>query len=170
VEHTGTDDGVFLTVNTAGKALGVAGAFVAGPDWAIDFLIQRSRTFIFSTAPPPPVAAALEASMDVIRDDPERRLQLLAKSEMLRHLLRNAGLDIALSGSQIIPVIVGDNQRATRAAEELQHDGFDVRALRPPTVPSGTARLRVTVNVALDESTLRRFATTLGKVCSTVCS
>jgi 8-amino-7-oxononanoate synthase len=170
VEHTCTDDGVFLTVNTAGKALGVAGAFVAGPDWAIDFLIQRSRTFIFSTAPPPPVAAALEASMDVIRDDPERRLQLLAKSEMLRHLMRNAGLDIALSRSQIIPVILGDNHRATHAAEELQHEGFDVRALRPPTVPAGTARLRVTVNVALGESTLHRFATTLGRVCSTVCS
>jgi 8-amino-7-oxononanoate synthase len=170
VEHTGTNDGVFLTINTAGKALGVAGAFVAGPEWAIDFLIQRARPFIFSTAPPPPVAAALEASMDVIRDEPERRLQLLAKSTLLRQIIGDAGLDIPSSGSQIIPVILGENQRASRAAEELQHEGFDVRALRPPTVPAGTARLRVTVNVGLDESTLRRFALALEKVCSTVCS
>jgi len=170
VEHTGTDDGVFLTVNTAGKALGVAGAFVAGPDWAVDFLIQRSRSFIFSTAPPPPVADALEASLDIIRDEPERRNQLLAKSRLLRRILGDSGLDIPSSGSQIIPVILGTNKRATQAADELQHEGFDVRALRPPTVPAGTARLRVTVNVSLEESTLHRFATTLGKVCSTVCS
>jgi len=170
VEHTATEDAVFLTINTAGKALGVAGAFVAGPAWAIDFLIQRARPFIFSTAPPPSVAAALEASMDVIRDEPERRLQLLETSDLLRRLLAEAGLDIPPSNSQIIPVILGDNRRASLAAEELQREGFDVRALRPPTVPAGTARLRVTVNVALEESTLRRFASALGKVCSTVCS
>ena len=169
-EHTGTTDGVFLTINTAGKALGVAGAFVAGPHWAIDFLIQRARPFIFSTAPPPPVAAALEASLDVIRDEPERRIQLLAKSGELRRFLREGGLDISSSGSQIIPVILGDNQRATHAAEELQHEGYDVRAMRPPTVPVGTARLRVTVNVQIEESTLRSFALALGKVCSGVYS
>jgi len=170
VEYTGTEYAVFLTINTAGKALGVAGAFVAGPVWAIDFLIQRARPFIFSTAPPPPVAAALEASLDVIRDEPERRLQLLARSALLRSLLGESGLDTPSSNSQIIPVILGDNQRACNAAQELQREGFDVRALRPPTVPAGTARLRVTVNVGLEESTLRRFALALGKVCSTVCS
>jgi 8-amino-7-oxononanoate synthase len=170
VEHTGTGDGVFLTVNTAGKALGVAGAFVAGPAWAIDFLIQRARSFIFSTAPPPPVAAALEASLDAIRDEPERRIQLLEKCALLRRLLSDSGLEIPSSNSQIIPVVLGDNQRACSAADALQREGFDVRALRPPTVPIGTARLRVTVNVGLDESTLRRFALALGKICSTVCS
>jgi 8-amino-7-oxononanoate synthase len=170
VEHTGTGDGTFLTINTAGKALGVAGAFVSGPLWAIDFLIQRARPFIFSTAPPPPVAAALEASLDVIRDEPERRIQLLAKSALLRRLLREYGMDISLTGSHIIPVILGDNQRATHAAEVLQREGFDVRAMRPPTVPPGTARLRVTVNVGIEESTLRSFASALEKVCSTVYS
>ena len=170
VEHTGADEDVFLTINTAGKALGVAGAFVAGPEWAIDFLIQRARPFIFSTAPPPPVAAALEASLDVIRDEPERRHRLLAKSDLLRRTLDDTGLDIPASKSQIIPVILGDNQRASRAAEELQGEGFDVRALRPPTVPAGKARLRVTVNAGLDESTLLQFALALGKVCSAVCS
>ncbi|HET9129759.1 MAG TPA: 8-amino-7-oxononanoate synthase, partial [Terriglobia bacterium] len=168
VEHTSTNDGVFLTINTAGKALGVSGAFVAGPDWAIDFLIQRARPFIFSTAPPPPVAAALEASLDVIRDEPERRALLLEKSALLRQLLRENGFDIPASGSQIIPIILGDNQRATHAAHELQREGFDVRALRPPTVPTGSARLRITVNAGIEESILRNFALALGKLCSTV--
>jgi 8-amino-7-oxononanoate synthase len=170
VEHIGREDQVFLTINTAGKALGVSGAFVAGPQWAIDFLIQRARPFIFSTAPPPPVAAALEASLDVIRDEPERRLRLLENACRLRRLLDDSGLNIPVSNSQIIPVVLGDNQRATYAAEELQREGFDVRALRPPTVPAGTARLRVTVNAGLDESTLIRFALALKKICSTVCS
>jgi 8-amino-7-oxononanoate synthase len=170
VEHIGREDQVFLTINTAGKALGVSGAFVAGPQWAIDFLIQRARPFIFSTAPPPPVAAALEASLDVIRDEPERRLRLLENACRLRRLLDDSGLNIPVSNSQIIPVVLGDNQRATYAAEELQREGFDVRALRPPTVPAGTARLRVTVSAGLDESTLIRFALALKKVCSTVCS
>ncbi len=170
VEYSGDDDRVFLTINTAGKALGVAGAFVAGPEWAIDFLIQRARPFIFSTAPPPPVAAALEASLDVIRDEPERRLRLLENTWRLRRLLDDSGLNIPVSNSQIIPVILGNNQRASQAAEELQREGFDVRALRPPTVPAGTARLRVTVNAGLDESTLIRFALALKRVCSTVCS
>jgi 8-amino-7-oxononanoate synthase len=170
VEHIGREDQVFLTINTAGKALGVSGAFVAGPQWAIDFLIQRARPFIFSTAPPPPVAAALEASLDVIRDEPERRLRLLENACRFRRLLDDSGLNIPVSNSQIIPVVLGDNQRATYAAEELQREGFDVRALRPPTVPAGTARLRVTVNAGLDESTLIRFALALKKICSTVCS
>jgi 8-amino-7-oxononanoate synthase len=162
-------DRIFLTINTAGKALGVAGAFVAGPEWAIDFLIQRARPFIFSTAPPTPVAAALEASLDLIRDEPQRRRSLLAHSDLLRRMLDDTGLKIPASNSQIIPVILGDNQRASQAAEELQREGFDVRALRPPTVPVGTARLRVTVNAGLDESTLLQFALALRKVCSTVC-
>jgi 8-amino-7-oxononanoate synthase len=170
VEHTGIEDGVFITINTAGKALGVAGAFAAGPAWAMNFLIQRARPFIFSTAPPPPVAAALEASLDIIRDEPERRGLLLSKSALLRRLLYEAGLGMQTPNSQIIPVLLGENSRACHAAEELQREGFDVRALRPPTVPAGTARLRVTVNVGLDESSLRRFALALGRICSTVCS
>jgi 8-amino-7-oxononanoate synthase len=169
VEETGTAENVFLTVNPAGKALGVAGAFVAGPHWAIDFLIQRARPFIFSTAPPPPIAAALEASLTVIGSEPELRQQLLARCALLGRLLAEAGIQTQTPVSQIFPVILGTNDRACNAAAELQQEGFDVRALRPPTVPAGTARLRVTVNIGLDETTLRRFALSLEKICSTVC-
>ncbi len=146
---------VFLSVSTAGKALGVSGAFVAGPAWAIEFLVQRARPFIFSTAPPPAVAPALEASLDVIESEPERRSRLLELSAYLRTRLDLAG------DSPIIPVILGSNERAVAVATRLQEEGFDVRAIRPPTVPEGTARLRITVNVNLTETILDRFVEAL---------
>jgi 8-amino-7-oxononanoate synthase len=158
VEQTGVDDAVFITINTAGKALGVGGAFVAGPGWAVDYLIQRARAFIFSTAPPPPVAAALDASLTIIDSEPERRQRVIESSALLRRLLIEAGIDVGRSDSQIIPIILGDNDRACTVAAGLQQDGFDVRAIRPPSVPQGTARLRVSVNANLDEPTLVRFA------------
>jgi 8-amino-7-oxononanoate synthase len=146
---------VFVSVNTAGKALGVAGAFVAGSETAIEYLIQRARPFIFSTAPPPALAAALEASLEVIAKEPERRERLLARSAQLRARLSMEGR------SQIIPVVLGENERALRVARTLQAAGFDVRAIRPPTVPEGTARLRISVNQGLSKIALERFADAL---------
>ena len=146
---------VFVSINTAGKALGVSGAFVAGPADAIEYLIQRARPFIFSTAPPPAIAAALEASLEVIVNEPERRERLLARARYLRKRLGLAG------DSPIIPIIIGGNERAVAIARELQAAGFDVRAIRPPTVPAGTARLRVTVNQGLSEEVLDRFVEAL---------
>lgn len=146
---------VFLSINTAGKALGVSGAFVAGSSDAIEYLIQRARTFIFSTAPPPAVAAALSASLEIIANEPERRERLLARA---RYLRRQLGLE---GDSPIIPVIIGENERAVAVAGELQAAGFDVRAIRPPTVPAGTARLRITVNQGLSEEVLDRFVEAL---------
>jgi 8-amino-7-oxononanoate synthase len=176
VEQTHTDAGVFVTVNTAGKALGVSGAFAAGPAWAIDYLIQRARPFIFSTAPPPSVAAAIETSLTLVQTEPERRQRVARNSELLRALLTEAGIDTGRSTSQIIPIVLGDNERACSAATELQREGFDVRAIRSPAVPAGTARLRISVHSELDESTLRRFASTAERVlnrltpCPAVCS
>ncbi len=151
IEACGVEEDVLLSINTAGKALGVAGAFVAGPEWAIESLVQRARTFIFSTAPPPSVAAAIEASLDVIAAEPERRTRLLALAAYLRERLAVVG------SSQIIPVILGTNERAVETAAELQRNGFDVRAIRPPTVPPGTARLRISVNANLSDDVLDRF-------------
>lgn len=152
IEACAAEADVLVSINPAGKALGVAGAFVAGPDWVIEFLAQRARPFIFSTAPPPSIAAALDASLDVIAAEPERREQLLANAARLRSRLEIPG------ESQIIPVILGENERAVAVAAELQARGFDVRAIRPPTVPDGTARLRISVNASLSEDTLDRFA------------
>jgi 8-amino-7-oxononanoate synthase len=161
IEAAGLDPNGCLSINTAGKALGVAGAFVAGPEWAIEFLVQRARSFVFSTAPPPAVAAALDESLAVIGDEPERRVQLLSRSRYLRARLADAGIDVPAGESQIIPIVLGANERATTVAGALRREGFDVRAIRPPSVPSGTARLRVSVNAALPEDVLARFATSL---------
>jgi 8-amino-7-oxononanoate synthase len=155
IEAQDVADGVFVSINTAGKALGVSGAFVAGPESAIEYVVQRARPFIFSTAPPPSVAAAIEAALDVIEEEPERRQRVLARARQLRRGLGMGGC------SQIVPVMIGDNSRAVTVAQLLQDAGFDVRAVRPPTVPEGTARLRVSLNESLTEATIDRFADAL---------
>ncbi len=164
IEATGTASSVFLSINPAGKALGVCGAFVAGPDWAIDYLIQCARPFIFSTAPPPSIAAALEASLSIITGEEKRRQQLLELAIYLRESLILNDIPILPGNSQIIPVILGDNERATTTASALQQAGFDVRAIRPPTVPAGTSRLRISLNINLDQNILRQFTNTLKRV------
>jgi 8-amino-7-oxononanoate synthase len=164
MEACGGENDVFVSVNTAGKALGVAGAFVAGPEFAIETLVQRARPFVFSTAPPPALAAALEASLDLIAAEPQRREQLLDRAEHLGRALGLAGT------SQIIPFILGSNERATVTASALQERGFDVRAIRPPTVPEGSARLRISVNVNLSEDALDRFAAALNEISCAVSS
>jgi len=155
IEDTDIGEEVFLSINTAGKALGVGGAFVAGSESAIEYLVQRARPFVFSTAPAPPFAAAIEAALEMIAMEPERRERLFNRARFLRGLLEVPGT------SQIIPVIIGENARAVAVARELQAEGFDVRAIRPPTVAPGTARLRIAVNEGLSETTLQRFADAL---------
>ena len=159
------EDAVFLSINTAGKALGVAGAFVAGPDWAIEIWSSApARSFSRPRLRPrwPP---RLEASLDVIEAEPERRERLLVLRGVPARP-RMGGADSVRSrppgrlqpDSQIIPVILGTNERALAAAAETPaRNGFDVRAIRPPTVPAGTARLRISVNANLSEA-IDRFA------------
>ena len=161
VEACAVDADVLVSINTAGKALGVGGAFVASAGWAIDYLIQRARPFVFSTAAPPALADALDASLDVIAAEPERRERLASRVRIVRDRLGRAGAAVAAEGSQIIPIAIGDNETAVALARTLQADGFDVRAIRPPTVPAGTARLRVSVNAALSDETIERFGASL---------
>ena len=147
----------FVSINTAGKALGVSGAFVAGPAWAIDYLIQRARPFVFSTAPPPALADALDASLDVdcrrarAARAPARRASAASREQLCRGGHRRSPRRDRRSFRSSI----GDNERAVAVADALQADGFDVRAIRPPTVPPGTARLRVSVNAGLTDATHR---------------
>lgn len=164
IERCGIEDDVFVSINTAGKALGVAGAFVTGPAWAIEYLIQRARPFIFSTAAPPALADALDASLTLVASEPERRAVLADRARGLRARLSEARISVPEGSSQIVPVILGDNDRAVAVAEHLQSQGFDVRAVRPPTVAPGTARLRLSVNVNLSEATMDRFVTALATV------
>jgi 8-amino-7-oxononanoate synthase len=161
LEELSVDGGHCLSINTAGKALGVSGAFVAGPAWAIDYLIQRARPFIFTTAAPPAVAAAIGASLDVIADEPDRRSRLMDRVKQLRAAMGTSGLPVPASFSQIVPLVIGDNERALDAASALQAQGFDVRAIRPPSVAPGTARLRISVNVALTDEAIDSFVRAL---------
>jgi 8-amino-7-oxononanoate synthase len=161
IEASGVDADDCVSVNTAGKALGVAGAFVAGPAWAIDYLIQRARPFVFSTAAPPALAAALDASLDLVEREPERRDLLAVRVRRLRSRLADLGIAAGPGTSQIVSVVIGSNDGAVEVASRLQAAGFDVRAIRPPTVPPGTARLRISVNTGLEEATIDRFAASL---------
>lgn len=160
IAEAGVGDAVFLSIDAAGKALGVAGAFVAGPEWAIEHLVQRARTFVFSTAPPPALAAAIDAALDIVDAEPERRMRVAAHTGTLRRILADAGLARG-TGTHIVPVVLGEAARAMHVARELSAAGFDVRAIRPPTVPPDTSRLRVSINARLDEATVERFANAL---------
>ena len=163
IEAANIEKDVFLSINTAGKALGAAGAFVAGDAAAIEYLIQKSRPFIFSTAATPAVAVALSASIEIVRAEKQRREKLLNLSNFFRRLLIVNGFAVAPDDSPIVPILVGESRRAVELAERLQARGFDARAVRPPTVPENTARLRVSLNVDLTEDVLRRFVNELSE-------
>ncbi|WP_125658473.1 8-amino-7-oxononanoate synthase [Sphingomonas sp. 2R-10] len=139
-----------VTLRTCGKALGSEGALVCGPAVVIDFLVNRARGFIFSTAPSPVMAAAVRAGLRVLAQQPARRERLAA---LVAHAGSRLGpLGANVTGTQILPLIVGDDGRAMRLAQAVQAAGFDLRGIRPPTVPAGTARLRISVTLNVDEA------------------
>ena len=140
---------VFATVHTCGKALASAGAFVVGAQTLKDFLINRARTLIFSTALPPYMAAQIHAAIRLVRRAGEKRALLSRMAEDVRRRLRDGGIDCAQSDSQIIPVMLGTNEEALRVSNILQQKGLLVRAIRPPTVPEGTSRLRLSLNTTI---------------------
>ncbi len=133
-----------IALKTCGKALGCEGALVCAAATVTDFLINRGRAFVFSTAPSPLMAAAARAALHLLRAEPARRTALWQK---IRHAETALGVT---TGSQIVPVIIGEDGRTMEIAAALQSQGYDVRGIRPPTVPEGTARLRIaiTLNVA----------------------
>lgn len=139
-----------LALHTCGKALGGSGALLVGAKTLCDFLVNRARPFIYATAPSPLMAVAAEEALALLKAQPERRARLAA---LVAHAGREmARIGVPASGSQIQPVIVGDNGRAMALAAALQARGFDVRGVRPPTVPEGTARLRVSLTLNVDEA------------------
>jgi 8-amino-7-oxononanoate synthase len=149
---------VIAMTHTCGKALASTGAFVCGSATLRDHLINHARTFIFSTAMPPYMAAQIRAALQIARCMDSDRAQLLANAKRLATDLRAQGCDTANSASQIIPIIVGSNDEAIAAAEFLQAEGFAVRAIRPPTVPQNRARLRLSLTSAIAATELDRLA------------
>ncbi len=134
-----------ISLHTCGKGLGAAGALVLMPKLYRDFMVNRGRAFIYSTAPSPLMAAVVRAALKISAGAQQERAQLMA---LVRHAgegLKRLGLQV--SGSQIQPVIVGEDRRAVRLAQALAARGYDIRAIRPPTVPEGTARLRIALTL-----------------------
>ncbi|WP_027155471.1 8-amino-7-oxononanoate synthase [Mesorhizobium sp. WSM2561] len=139
-----------LVLHTCGKALGGSGALVTAPAVLCDYLVNRCRPFIYATAPSPLMAVAAATALAIVADEPERRERLASLVALAGK--RAEALGLPASGSQILPVIVGDNARAMALAEALQARGFDVRGIRPPTVPEGTARLRISLTLNVGEA------------------
>ncbi|MCC6846898.1 MAG: 8-amino-7-oxononanoate synthase [Deltaproteobacteria bacterium] len=145
VEALGLGDSVTVQMGTLGKALGAAGAFVAGSRALVDLLVNRARSFIYTTALPPPVVAAVDAALDLVAREPERRTRLATISTTLRARLRALGFEIPDGAGPIVPVLARTSERALAWSRSLLERGVFVQAIRPPTVPDGTARLRVTL-------------------------
>ncbi len=141
-----------LLMGTLGKAAGVGGAFVAGSATAIEYLLQKGRSYIFTTAAPPAIACALRKSLEIIRNGDALRTSLFARIAQLRDGLAGLPWQLLPSPTAIQPVIVGDNEAALKLANALWERGLWVPAIRPPTVPKGTARLRISVSAAHSEA------------------
>lgn len=164
VEELGLRERVLATVHTGGKALGSGGAWVCGSRVLCDTLLNRARSFIFSTAPLPVLTAALDTALEIVQAEPDRRADVHRKADLLRVTLRAGGVDCGASASPIVPVLVGRNDAAVDLQRRLLEAGFDARAIRPPTVPAGTARLRVTVRYPVSDEDLLRFARETGRL------
>lgn len=157
-ERFGVEKRALAIVSTFGKAFGLFGAFVAGPQVLIDYLVNRCRSFIFTTAVPPLLLYGVEAALDLLGAEPGRRQRVCLLADRLRQRLKEAGLDTLESAGPIIPVVLGKSERAVAVAQRLQEKGFDVRAIRPPTVAPGTARLRISVHADHTEEQIDQLA------------
>ena len=150
-----------LLMGTLGKAAGVGGAFVAGSATAIEYLLQKGRSYIFTTAQPPAIACALSKSLQLIENGDALRANLMARIGQLRDGLAGLPLKLLPSLTAIQPLIVGENDAAVALAKALWERGLWVPAIRPPTVPKGTARLRISVSAAHSEADIYQLITAL---------
>ncbi|MEO5586743.1 MAG: 8-amino-7-oxononanoate synthase [Novosphingobium sp.] len=148
-----------ISLHTCGKALGAEGALLCGPATMREFLINRARGFIFSTAPSPLAAAIVRAALEIARDGEGLRQALTQRMHLARDLLGPLGAQF--HGSPIMPLVLGEDRRAMAVAGKLQAAGFDVRGIRPPTVPEGTARLRIVTTLNAGEDDIRALADAL---------
>ena len=152
-----------ITLHTCGKAMGAEGALICGPRVHIDFLINRARAFIFSTAPSPLMAVAVSAAIDRIETADDLRARLGVMRQDAAEAIC-APLRLPAPRSQIVPVILGEDQRTMAAAQALQDLGFDVRGIRPPTVPAGTSRLRISITLNVGRSDIAALGEVLRQI------
>ncbi|MBM3666675.1 MAG: 8-amino-7-oxononanoate synthase [Actinobacteria bacterium] len=162
VAEAGLEQHVDVVMGTLGKALGSYGAYVCGSERLKEYLVNTCRPLIFSTAPPPPAVAAARRALEFLVARPNRVERLAANAEALREALRAEGLRVGDSRTQIVPVIVGEAAEATALSEAALERGVFAQAIRPPTVPPGTSRLRLTAMATHRVKDLRRAARELG--------
>ena len=141
-----------ILMGTLGKALGTAGAFIAGSEELIEYLIQSARSYIYTTAMPAALAAATLTSLKIITTEPQRRARLHELVSYFRQQAAQQGLELLPSSTPIQGIVIGDNEKTVRVSKELFEQGFMVTAIRPPTVPAGTARLRITLSANHSEA------------------
>ncbi len=153
-----------ICLHTCGKALGAMGGLVCLAQPLKDYMINRARPFIFATAPSPLMASVVRASLKLCQEQPQRRERLAALVDFTGQRLRKIG--ITPSGTQIQPIIVGAPNAAVALAKKLQAKGHDIRAIRPPTVPEGTSRLRLAITLHVDEEIMGRMLDDLAQVWS----
>lgn len=158
--------GNVITLRTFGKALGCEGAVVCGPATVADFLVNRGRGFIFSTAPSPLMAAIARAALNLLQVAPHLRNDLWQRIALAEKVF--APLGAKVTGTQILPLVVGEDALAMELAGKLQSAGFDVRGIRPPTVPAGTSRLRITITNNADEGQIAALADLLTQLLAPV--
>jgi len=158
IREYGLEAEVTIAMGTLSKALGGYGGFVAVSDRMREWLVNRARAFIFSTALPPAMLGAALGALDVLEQQPGGGGELLRRAAAFRQRLQAAGLDTMRSASQVIPILVGNNARALALAERLRTQGLLAVAIRPPTVPAGSARLRLSVTLAHTDAELERAA------------
>ena len=163
-EALGVTDRVDVLMGTLGKALGSFGAFVAGSRPLCDWMVSRARTFVFTTALPPSACGAALAALDVLAAEPERRRRLDALSARMKAGLEALGFSMKGVVAPIFPVILGEESRALEASRRLRERGFFVKAIRPPTVPRGTSRLRVSLGASHTEEQVDGFLSALQDV------
>jgi glycine C-acetyltransferase/8-amino-7-oxononanoate synthase len=161
VAEAGLEEEVDIVVGTLGKALGSYGAFVCCYGRMARYLVNTARTLIFSTALPPPAVAAAEAALGLLLDQPRRMEKLHRNSRVLQDALAAEGLPVPDSRTQIVPLVVGAAGDAVAASERALEDGVFAQAIRPPTVPEGSSRLRLAVMSSHTDSELREAARTL---------
>ncbi len=162
-EAQGVEANIPIRVGTLSKALGSHGGYVVGERRLIEWLVNRARPYVFSTAAPAAVAAASLAALDVVVAEPERRTMLLDRAAELRCRLAEQGWNVGTSGSQILPVVVGQAETAVCLSNALREEGLFVPAIRPPTVPKGEACLRISLCYGHSPEMIDRLVTVLGK-------
>jgi 8-amino-7-oxononanoate synthase len=162
VAAAGLSDEVDVIVGTLGKALGAYGAYVCGSSELTEFMINTARPFIFSTALPPPAVAAASAALELLTKQPDRVERLRRNAATLREDLREEGLEPLGSDTQIVPLLIGEADDAMALCERLLEQGVFAQAIRPPTVPAGTCRLRLTAMATHSITDLREAARLIG--------